>query len=100
MKKILKRRGHYARNAGGEMSLTKEQEYFALNMAEAEKMFNLLQQAKKTISAVGHKIPCGFSGCTCGAVNTFKLESAEFWRLVQEIESGWPAASQKGEEGK
>jgi hypothetical protein len=66
-------------------AVTKEKllEYFALNFVEAEKMFNMLEQAKKTISAVGHRNHCGFHGCTCGAVETFKIESSEFWRQVQ-----------------
>lgn len=68
-------------------------EYFKLNFAEAEKMFELLQQAKKTVAAVGHLQACGFTACTCGAVDKFKLESLEFWRQVQAIESGWKPSS-------
>lgn len=77
------------------ITATKERmlEYFSLNFVEAEKMFNLLQQAKKTISAVGHLQTCGFTGCTCGAINAFKIESLEFWRQVQAIESGWKPSS-------
>ncbi|HEV7522976.1 MAG TPA: hypothetical protein VGP89_17880 [Candidatus Angelobacter sp.] len=73
------------------VTVTKEKmlEYFSLNFVEAEKMFNLLQQAKKTIGAAGHRQTCGFHGCTCGAVEAFKSESIEFWRQVQAIESGW-----------
>jgi hypothetical protein len=73
------------------ITVTKERmlEYFSLNFREAEKMFNLLQQAKKTIAAAGHQHACRFQGCTCGAVETFKAESLEFWRQVQAIESGW-----------
>lgn len=71
------------------MSQTKEQmlEYFALNFAEAEKAYNLIQQAKKAISAAGHRTSCGFHACTCGAVETFKIESGEFWRQMQAFES-------------
>ncbi len=52
----------------------------------SDQAYNLIQQAKKTIAAVGHRQTCGFSGCTCGAVNTFKVEQGEFWRQVRAFE--------------
>lgn len=47
-------------------------------LAEAEKA---LEQAAKTLNAGGHRTTCGFSGCTCGAVDDFKTERLEFFRM-------------------
>lgn len=81
-------------------------EYLALNFEVAEKTYNLIQQAKKAILAAGHRVRsethpgCNFSGCTCGAVETFKVESGEFWRQVQQLESDAVAAPTGAGEGK
>lgn len=47
-----------------------------------ELLIKALEQAKKAILAASHAINCGFSACTCGRVENFKIESGEFWRIV------------------
>lgn len=74
-------------------------EYWAENMSQAEMAFNLIQQAKKAVAAVGHKQGCAFSGCTCQAVETFKIESAEFWRQIREFEQAISAQRPSNEGG-
>lgn len=44
-----------------------------------------VEQAAKTLNAGGHKTACGFSGCTCGAVDAFKTERLEFFRLKEQL---------------
>jgi hypothetical protein len=50
-----------------------------------KKLTEIIEQAKKAIAAVGHRRSCDFSACTCGSVENFKVESAEFWRLIREL---------------
>ena len=64
--------------------------------APAGRFVELLEQAKKAISAVGHKTTCGFNRCTCGSVETFKIESSEFWRKIRALASRVPASLSSG----
>ena len=59
----------------------------SLRSSDPAELRKLIEQAKKAITAAGHKKDCRFQGCTCGEVETFKIESSEFWRLVHKLES-------------
>lgn len=43
----------------------------------------VIAQAEKAINAAGHRTSCQFHGCSCGAVDEFKCERIEFFRLLK-----------------
>lgn len=50
----------------------------------------LIEQAAKTINSAGHKTHCRFAACSCGAVDEFKSQRLEFFRLLESYKA--PAA--------
>lgn len=44
-----------------------------------------LAQAVAAFRVKGHDVSCNFTGCSCGSVEQFKIELAEFYRLLQKL---------------
>lgn len=47
----------------------------------------LIEQATKAINSAGHKTHCRFAACSCGAVDEFKSQRLEFFRLLESYKS-------------
>ena len=43
----------------------------------------LLTLADAVVRETGHTMACGFAGCTCGAVERFKVARTDYLRLRQ-----------------